>query len=86
VEPAGEPTRSFEQMIEEGAGGLSGQQCVALLKLIVLLPSMEIGWAAEAWAARIGSSPELVNSALRELAAPGQRPLELVGDADWPPG
>jgi hypothetical protein len=67
------PARTFEQMLEEGAGGLSGPQCTALSDLIVLHPSTEVGWTAEAWAEQIGTTPELVRSALHELTVPRRR-------------
>lgn len=68
VETTRKPTRTFEQMLADGAGGLPGEQCIALLDLIVLRPSTETGWPGVVQNRAVPRAPY---------------PPELVGDEDW---
>jgi hypothetical protein len=65
--------RTFEQMLAEGAGGLTGAQCTALVNLLVGHPPTEVGSTAAEWGRRLGLPREAVETALQELTAPRRR-------------
>lgn len=67
--------RTFEQMLEEGVGGLTGHQCTALFQMVAYHPSSEVGVTAQEWAARLHLAVGAVRAAMRELTAPRRRPL-----------
>lgn len=71
---------TFEQMLEAGAGGLTGAP--SPVDLIVGRPATEVGATAAEWGRHVGLPAAAVEAALAELTTPRRREYAARRQAD----